>query len=109
MLKLLLAAGADATAADDDGWTPLHSVALHVRKDDWHLSDPDCKYALAEMMEALLAAGASLDAPTDWGLTPRHLLLQHARRTLGATAAAQLTGVSKTELQDAEDQCRRTE
>ena len=100
VLKLLLAAGADATAADDAGWTPLHSVALQVRNNNWQWwNGSGGKQLLADMMSALIAAGASLDAADEQGLTPRRLLLQYAVQTMGAAAAAQLTGVPQAELE----------
>ena len=52
MTRLLLAAGADVKAVDDDGQTPLHWV--------WH---PAC-------VDLLLAAGADLEARHGKGMTP---------------------------------------
>jgi len=54
----LIAAGADATRADADGWTPLHSAA------SWDHTDPGTgrKTRSASCAVALLEAGAAVDA-----------------------------------------------
>jgi ankyrin repeat protein len=61
MVRLMLAAGADADAAQAGGIRPLHSAAAHGRR---------------ELAEALLAAGADIDAAGDDGRTA----LDHARQ-----------------------------
>jgi ankyrin repeat protein len=55
VVAALLAAGADASARDARGATPLHAAALH---------------GCAESAAALLAAGAAPDAATQAGSRP---------------------------------------
>lgn len=54
-VRALLAAGANASAADDNGWTPLHFAAQ------------ESQVAAAEL---LLDAGAEIDAVDSHGNTP---------------------------------------
>ncbi len=56
-----LAAGADATAGDENGNTPLH----------WAAQDRD-----ADVVDTLLEAGAEVDARNSGGLTALHLAAQ---------------------------------
>lgn len=61
-VRRLLKAGADATEADDNGWTPLHRACVGNHK------------ACARM---LLEAGGDADAPDLWGYTPLHVACEH--------------------------------
>jgi cytohesin len=67
-VKLLLEAGADPNAAQDGGFTPLHSAA---NNDD------------RESAEALLAAGADPGLKTDEGKTPAQLAGDGTRDLFG--------------------------
>ncbi|KAL1510667.1 hypothetical protein AB1Y20_006964 [Prymnesium parvum] len=65
-VKVLLECGADATVANNDGWTALHFAARGSPKKEEHSAD------WAEIIRALLLAGASLDARTSKGFLPLH-------------------------------------
>ena len=58
VLTALLTAGADLTARDEDGWTPLHWAARYTKT--------------PAVLVVLLAAGADLTARTERGKTPLH-------------------------------------
>ena len=57
MLRLLLQNGADANAASDGGWTPLHNAA---------------QKGLTAIVEILLKAGADINATLENGMTALH-------------------------------------
>lgn len=114
VLKLLLDAGADATAADCNGCTPLHALALIVYGGGWDPREVQKCYGsvdpfdqIGEMMAALIAAGASMDAADEDGLTPRHLLLLYSKRILGTAVTAQLAGVPEAQLDEMEAVMKR--
>lgn len=64
VVRALVAAGADATATDSRGETPLHCFASRTR----YRVDPD-------ILDALVSAGGRLDAADARGLTPLGLAL----------------------------------
>ncbi|MGD1002511.1 MAG: ankyrin repeat domain-containing protein [Candidatus Brocadiia bacterium] len=65
VVKLLLAAGANANARDVSGHTPLHTAAMGDRR---------------EVIKLLLAAGASVNARDHFGYTPLHYAALWDRR-----------------------------
>lgn len=64
LARLLIDAGADVEANDDEGQTPLHFFAAH--------SEP-------ESLELLVRAGADVDALTIDGFSPLHFAARHAK------------------------------
>lgn len=64
----LLAHGADATAVNRDGWTPLHFAVRRGVRDN--------------LVQALLAAGADPNAADPEGLTPLRLAREKKRKSL---------------------------
>jgi len=99
-IKQLLAAGADAGTADDDGNTPLHltenelvvnelhSAGADINADN-HLGQTPLHIAIREdrltVTKALVAAGAEVKAKRDDGNTPLHVAA-HAGRLAAAKA-----------------------
>ena len=63
VIGCLLAAGADATQASEEGYTPLHLVA------DYTFRSFDAE-GTAEIVRALVEAGRDLEARQHWGWTP---------------------------------------
>lgn len=107
IVQALLAAGADAAAANSAGCTPLHSLASTVYWggwDEWEVNKRpravDPLQEIAGMVSALLAAGASLGVASEEGWTPKQYLLGYVAEKLGVAATAQLTGVPPTELEE---------
>lgn len=74
-VQLLLAAGADVNARDDDGWIPLHYAAR-------------CNHNL-EILQVLIDAGANVNALTTHGVTPLHCAARY-RTSEGVTKALSL-------------------
>ena len=96
IVKLLLAAGADAKVAGADGRTPLHEAARHGD---------------VEIVRLLLAGGADVTAATPAGTTPLHeaaaavhaevvkvLLAAHAGATSLAEGRTPLAAVVRSDL-----------
>ena len=70
-VKALLAAGADVSVQDTDGWTPL----LHAAYRDGHIYFAGNS---TETIQALLNAGANLEAKSKYGETPLHISVTSA-------------------------------
>lgn len=60
MVRHLLAAGADANARDEAGWTALMKACYN----------PEQKRGFADVAQALVDAGADIEAPIGYGVRP---------------------------------------
>lgn len=96
-MALLLAAGADASAADADGLTPLHVLADCVLANYRPSLDEDSNSmgvpgwgAMARAVGALVAAGADMDAKDRNGRTARDAVAECIKAVFGEGAAALL-------------------
>jgi Ankyrin repeats (3 copies) len=69
VVEVLLANGADVTAKDSTGLTPLHMVVVNGIRPRHRADDQGPK----DVMEALLANGADVNAKDSTGLTPLHM------------------------------------
>jgi ankyrin repeat protein len=59
-VRRLLAAGADANARDENGWTALMKACYNA----------ELKHGFAEVVQALIDAGADIEAPIGYGVRP---------------------------------------
>lgn len=93
LVEALLAAGADPTAANRQGQTPLHVAALEA-KPPQPPTDPG-------VIDALVAAGAAINARDNEGHTPLHYALQgNVRMPLMARLLAVGADVSARDLME---------
>ena len=88
MVEALLAAGADATAKDFLGRTPLHLAAENWRTEN------------AAVIEALLAAGADVTARDHEGRTPLHVAAENWRTENAAVVEALLAAGADVTVRD---------
>ena len=71
MIKLLLNHGADATAKDSNGNTPLHCVWRSPRKGSTTYGTTFTLQEAVQIAKLLLESGADLHAQNNKGQTPR--------------------------------------
>ena len=79
MVKLLIVAGADVNAQDNNGWYPLHFAA---------------KYNSKEVAGLLIAQGAGVNARDNSGYTPLHFAAEDNSKEVAELLIAQGAGVN---------------